>query len=65
MEQELDYNVKYGDYVRCTDRWETVHIWSKELEDKNNGRFQVYKITKEQYDEEMKQPWNHPKINKE
>ena len=26
--------IKYGDYVQMDDRFETVHIWSEELEKK-------------------------------
>lgn len=48
--QEMPEKVKYGDYVRMNDRFETVHIWSKELEEKNAGRFEPLKITKEEYE---------------
>jgi len=41
-----------------TDRFETVHIWSKELEERNAGRWKPYKITKEEYDKEMQHSWN-------
>lgn len=42
--------VKYGDYVQMDDRFETVHIWSKEMEEKNAGRWVPTKITKQQYE---------------
>jgi len=50
--------VKFGDYVQMNDRFESVHIWSKELEDKNNNRWIPLKISKEKYEQEMKHSWN-------
>lgn len=50
--------VAYGDYVQMNDRFETVHIWTKELEFKNNSRWKLLKITKEFYEKEMKESWN-------
>ena len=50
--------VAYGDYVMMTDRFETVHIWSKELEGRNAGRWKPSQITKEEYDKEMQHSWN-------
>lgn len=44
--------VKYGDYVQMDDRLETVHIWSKEVEKINAGRWKPLKITKEKYEQE-------------
>jgi len=50
--------VNYGDYIQLDDRFESVHIWSKEIEEKINGRWTPYKISKEQYDKEMQEYWN-------
>lgn len=47
-----DEEIKYGDYVQMNDRLETVHIWSKELEELNAGRWIPMKITKEKYEYE-------------
>lgn len=55
--------VKYGDYVEMTDRFNSVHIWSEELEKRNAGRWKPYKITKEKFDEEMKKSWNNFSAN--
>ena len=59
--------VKYGDYVQMNDRFETVVIWSKEVEEKcNRPRYEgsvawtPRKITKEFYDDEMQHSWNKP-----
>lgn len=55
--------VSYGDYVKMDDRFETVHIWNENLETLNAGRWTPTKITKEQYEEEMRHTWNHKKPN--
>ncbi len=44
--------IEYGDYVQMNDRFESVHIWSKDVELKNRGRWTPLKITKEIYDRE-------------
>jgi len=66
IEQSTKETVVYGDYVQLNDRFESVHIWSKEVETKCNRRrydgsvpFIPLKITKEVYDREMKHPWNN------
>ena len=62
---EITEEIKYGDYVRMDDRFETVHIWSKELEETNAGRWKPFKITEEKYNQEMKSLGitNPPRIN--
>lgn len=57
-ENKAEEVVAYGDYVQMNDRFETVHIWSKEVELKNKGRWKPLKITKEVYEKEMKESWN-------
>ena len=50
--------LNYGDYVKMNDRFESVHIWSEELEKKAAGKWTPLKISKEEYDEELKYCWN-------
>lgn len=42
----------YGDYVQMNDRFESVHIWSKELAIKNKGRWTPILVSKLKYDRE-------------
>lgn len=42
--------VKYGDYVQINDRFESVHIWSEELEKKCGKKWTPEKITKDYYE---------------
>lgn len=49
----MSETIKYGDYVQMDDRFESVHIWSKELEEKNAGKWNPLKITKEEYDKAL------------
>jgi len=48
----------YGKYIQLDDRFESVHIWSQELENHVNGRWTPIEITKEKYEKEMEQAWN-------
>lgn len=43
------YEELYGSYVRMDDRFESVHLWSRELALKNAGRWIPELITKEDY----------------
>lgn len=43
--------IKYGAYIQLDDRFETVHIWSKEIQDKIAGKWSAYEITKKEYDD--------------
>ena len=57
--KKSDYKgIIFGDHVQMDDRFESVHIWSKELQEKNAGGWTPKKIDKAVYDEEMKQDWN-------
>lgn len=55
----VDSSALYGKYVQIDDRFETVHIWSKELEEKNAGRWIPKEITEEEYLREKKHDWNN------
>ncbi len=55
----VDTSSLYGKYVQLDDRFETVHVWSKELEEKNAGRWIPKEITEEVYLEELKEEWNN------
>lgn len=46
-------DINYGDYVQMDDRFESVHIWTKELEALNAGRWTPLKITEEAYHKEI------------
>ena len=54
----IEINELYGKYVQLNDRFETVHIWCKQLDDKNNGRFIPKEITEEEYLKEIEHSWN-------
>ena len=43
----------YGSYVQLNDRFESVHIWSKEIALNNRGRWIPILITKEKFDHEI------------
>ena len=43
----------FGKYVQMNDRFESVHIWSKELAIKNNGKWIPLEISKEKYEKEL------------
>lgn len=61
-EEKQDFNLYedlYGHYVQMNDRFETVHIWNKEVATRNQGRWIPLLITKEKYDSEMKESWNN------
>ena len=49
----------YGSYVQMDDRFETVHIWSKELALKNKGRWTPMLISKKKFDQEKQHSWNN------
>lgn len=49
----------YGSYVKMDDRFETVHIWTKELAIKNKGRWKPTLISKKIYDQENQEYWNN------
>ena len=49
----------YGKYVQMDDRFESIHIWNKELALKNNGKWTPIKISKAVYNAEMKHFWNN------
>lgn len=49
----------YGKYVQINDRFETVHIWSKELALKNKGRWIPKKIGNDKYEAEKLHSWNN------
>jgi len=49
----------YGSYVQMDDRFETVHIWSKELAIKNKGRCTPMLISKKKFDQEKQHSWNN------
>lgn len=49
----------YGSYVQMNDRFETVHIWSKELAIKNKGRWTPMLISKKKFDQEKQHSWNN------
>ena len=49
----------YDKYVQVNDRFETVHVWNRELAFHNNGKYVPREITKETYYEEMKHSWNN------
>lgn len=55
----IDTTPLYGKHVQLDDRFESVHIWSKELDEKNNGRWIPKEITEEKYLEEKKHSWNN------
>ena len=48
----------YDSYVQMNDRFETVHIWNKELSLKNKGRWIPILISKQKYDQEKQYAWN-------
>ena len=41
----------YGSYVQMDDRFESVHIWSKELAIKNNGKWTPRLISKQEFEQ--------------
>lgn len=46
-------------YVQSTDRFETVHIWSEDLQKRADERnMKLHEISKEKYDLEMQKSWN-------
>ena len=49
----------YGSYVQMNDRFESVHIWNKELAIKNRGRWKPKLISKKIYDQEKQHSWNN------
>lgn len=49
----------YGSYVQMDDRFETVHIWTKELAVKNKGRWIPKLISKKKFDQEKQHSWNN------
>jgi hypothetical protein len=51
--KSIDEGLKYGDFVKMNDRFESIHIWSEDLEKLNNGRWIPRKITEEKYYEEI------------
>jgi len=52
------YEEFYDSPVQMSDRFETVHIWSKKLALKNNGRWEPKLITIVKYNREKKHSWN-------
>lgn len=53
MFKGVDNTIKYGDFVRMNDRFESIHIWSEDLEKHNNGKWTPKKITEEEYYDEI------------
>ena len=49
----------YGSYVQMDDRFESVHIWSKELALRNKGRWTPLLISKAKYEAERLNSWNN------
>lgn len=57
----IDFNLYedlYGNYIQLDDRFETVHLWSKEIALKNKGRWIPILISKSKYDEQKIHSWN-------
>lgn len=53
------YEQLNGKHVQVNDRFETVHIWSKELAIKNANRFVPKEISKEKFESEKRYSWNN------
>jgi hypothetical protein len=49
----------YGNYVQMDDRFESVHIWSEELDLRNKGRWTPQLISKAKYEAEKLHSWNN------